>query len=428
MTPNLKTVYGLIMLSNAEEANQIFCKINPEWNLTPFYQRLYESFELILGAGRIVDPIEVINYFRSKGWGDKKLILQISGLTAAVPIGSQMYLTSILSEIEYAYQLHKAQNLAARIKDLVDSGNYTEDKYLEILNSGAITKQISTDENNVQTIFKIVDDHHKAKAGELPGITMPWNTLTKEIILESVDVMIVGARPAMGKTAFAVSLIVNMAFQRELKIAFFSLEMSRKQIMRRIVSNLSVIDSNRIKFGECTSSEIDKIYKLQEAPELDNIHIFEGSHSIKDITQKLSELKRNAGVDIVVIDYLQKIIPRSKGSRYEQVTEVSNGVKMIAQNMHIPVVALAQLSRAGAQVGKLPTLTDLKESGEIEQDASVVTFLHRPEYYGEELTSNGSDSTNVCEFLIAKNREGSVGKFEIGTDLSISKFYDITPY
>lgn len=428
MTPNLKTVYGLIMLSNEQDANKIFLNINPEWNLTPFYQRLYEAFESILSSGRVVDPIELMNYFRSKGWGDKKLASQISSLTSAVQIGSQVYLTSILSEIEYAYQLHKAQNVAARIKDLVDSGNYTEEKYLEILNSGVITKEISIEENNVQTIFKIVEDHEKAKAGELPGITMPWSTLNKEIILENVDVMIVGARPAMGKTAFAVSFIVNMAFSRGLKIAFFSLEMSRKQIMRRIVSNLSVIDSNRIKFGECTSSEIDKIYQVQAAPELNNIYVFEGSHSIKDITQKLSELKRNEGVDIVVIDYLQKIIPRSKGSRYEQVTEVSNGVKMIAQNMHIPVVALAQLSRSGAQVGKLPTLTDLKESGEIEQDASVVTFLHRAEYYGEELTSNGSNSANVCEFLIAKNREGSVGKYELGVDLSISKFYDVTPY
>jgi replicative DNA helicase len=425
MTPNLKTVYGLIMLSNEIDSQDLYSKINPEWNLTQFYERLYEAFGSILAQGKVVDPIEVINYFRLKGWGDKKLPLQISNLTGAIQVGSQMYLTSILSEIEYAYQIHKAKNVAARIQNLIDSDNYTEEKYTEILTSGSIKRtELKTTESNVNTIFKIVEDHHRAKSGDLPGFTMPWRAISKEIILESVDVMIVGARPAMGKTAFAVSFIVNMAMKRGLKIAFFSLEMSRKQIMRRIIANISTIDSNRIKFGECSQSEIDRIYKIQESEDLNNIHIFEGSHSIKDITQKISELKRTQGVDIIVIDYLQKILPKSKGSRYEQVTEVSNGVKMIAQNMHVPVIALAQLSRAGAQVGKLPTLTDLKESGEIEQDASIVTFLHRPEYYGEEMTSNGSNSENICEFLIAKNREGSVGKFELGVDLSTSKFYD----
>jgi replicative DNA helicase len=323
--------------------------------VTPFYQRLYESFEKILSQGRAVDPIEVINHFRENGWADKKLALSISSLASSAHPGTQMYLNSILGEIEHSYQIYKATNISAQIKDLIDSGNYTEEKYLSIIETAKPKRKILPEQSNIDTIFAVVNDHNNAKQGILPGLTMPWLSLQKEIILEDVDVMIVGARPAMGKTAFAVSLIVNMVYSQGLKIAFFSLEMSRKQIVRRIVSNLSSIDSNRIKFGECTASEIDRIYKIQESQELNNITIYEGSHSIKDISQKISELKRNGGVDLVVIDYLQKIIPRSKGSRYEQVTEVSNGVKMIAQNMHVPVIALAQLSRAGAQVGKLPT-------------------------------------------------------------------------
>jgi replicative DNA helicase len=237
--------------------------------------------------------------------------------------------------------------------------------------------------------------------------------------------MVVGARPAMGKTAFAVSLAVNLAFTSGLNVVFFSLEMSKKQIMRRVVSNLAAIDSNRIKYGECSENELKRIYSIQEAAELENLKIFEGSHSLNDITLILSDLKLEKKIDVVVIDYLQKIVPKSKGSRYEQVTEVSNGVKVIAQNMHIPVIALAQLSRDSSKIGKLPTLTDLRESGEIEQDASVVSFLHRPEYYGEELTSNGNRAENICEVLIAKNREGSVGKYEMGVDLSLSKFFDL---
>lgn len=429
MTPNLKTVYGIIMLSNNAEGRQIFNKINPEWNLTPFYQRLYESFDSILSTGSVVDPIQILNYFRDKGWNDKKLALQISSLTQNVNIGSQIYLTSILNEVEFAFQIHKAKQISSKISDLIESDNFTQDKYNAILEAGQIRSGAGVkEESNIETIFQVVEDHIQAKAGVLPGITLPWSCLAKEVILEPVDVMVVGARPAMGKTAFAVSLAVNLAFQKHLHVVIFSLEMSKKQIVRRIVSNLTSIDSNRIKYGECNEREISQIYEVQEQDGLNYIHIFEGSHSIKDITQKLSELKMEEKADLVIIDYLQKIIPRSKGSRYEQVTEVSNGVKMIAQNMKIPTVALAQLSRSGAMVGKLPTLTDLKESGEIEQDASVVAFLHRPEYYGEELTSNGTSAENICEFLIAKNREGSVGKYELGVNLALSKFYNTNPF
>jgi replicative DNA helicase len=426
MNINLKTIYGLIMLSKFDEARDLFSKINPEWNNTEFFERLYKAFDYILGTGKIVDPIEILNFYRSQGWFNKTLPIEISKIVSSVPAGSQIYLNSILGEIDYTYQLSRARFTAAKINELIESDNFSIDRFTELLEKSkpkqTESKRIAS---NTDLIFDVIKDHDNAKAGIIPGIEIGLRTFNKEIVLEPVDVMVIGARPAMGKTAFSVTLAVNMALRNNLKVAFFSLEMSNKQIMRRIVSNIAAIDSNRIKFGECSATELKKINQVQELDELDNIKIFEGSHSIKDITSIVSELKRTSGVDVIIIDYLQKIIPRSKGSRYEQVTEVSNGVKMIAQNMHVPVIALAQLSRNGAQIGKLPTLTDLKESGEIEQDASIVTFLHRPEYYGEEITSNGNNAAGICEVLIAKNREGSVGKYELGTDLSLSKFYDL---
>jgi replicative DNA helicase len=133
------------------------------------------------------------------------------------------------------------------------------------------------------------------------------------------------------------------------------------------------------------------------------------------------ELK-NGPVDAVILDYLQKIQPKTTRSRYEAVTEISNGLKLICQNMKIPVIALAQLSRDSAKIGKRPSLPDLKESGEIEQDASIVAFLHRPEYYGETETYNGNDARDVCEFIIAKNREGQLDLIEFRIDLKTSKF------
>ena len=137
-------------------------------------------------------------------------------------------------------------------------------------------------------------------------------------------------------------------------------------------------------------------------------------------------MKLNKGCDLFIVDYLQKVLPsRSNSSRYEQVTSVSNGIKYISQNMKIPSLCLAQLNRDNAKSGKLPSLPDLRESGEIEQDASIVAFLHRPEYYGEDETSLGYDSKDVCEFLVAKNREGIIDRFEFKVDLKTSQFKEI---
>jgi replicative DNA helicase len=425
MRANLKTIYGLIMISDLRTAQEIYRAINPEWNSTLFYERLYKCFGEILEQNKDVDPISVINYFRAQGVNDKGIALKISNLTKEVPNGAHLMINSILGEVEYFFQINKAKIAASKINELIDSDNFTNDKLNEILDAAKPIQAINLERSNIETIFDIVNDHNRTKNGELPGIDLGWSTFHNEIILEDVDVMVVGARPAMGKTAFAVSLAINQAFKRERHVVFFSLEMSKKQIMRRIIANLSAIDSNRIKYGECSDAEIKRIYSIQGEDALSNIHIYEGSRTINDISIILSDLKREGKADIVIIDYLQKILPKSKGSRYEQVTEVSNGVKRISQNMKIPCVALAQLSRDSAKIGKLPTLTDLKESGEIEQDASIVAFLHRPEYYGEEITSNGNNAENVAEILVAKNREGSVGKFEMGVNLSLSKFHAI---
>ena len=229
--------------------------------------------------------------------------------------------------------------------------------------------------------------------------------------------MIIGARPAMGKTAFSVDLMVRLINNGK-RVCFFSLEMSKKQIMRRIMANISGIDSNKIKFGNLTKNEFNRICELDQLPQLDNLKIYDGSHTINEIASKLND----SNFDVFIVDYLQKVTPKSTRSRYDSVTEISNGLKHICMNQKIPCVALAQLSRDSAKLGKRPSLPDLRESGEIEQDGSIVAFLHRPEYYGETETFNGDDATNICEFIVAKNREGETGIFEMKIDLATSRF------
>jgi replicative DNA helicase len=229
----------------------------------------------------------------------------------------------------------------------------------------------------------------------------------------------------LGKTAFVVSTAVKMALSGR-RVMIFALEMSRLQMMRRIVANLTAIDSNVIKYGECNSYQMEMINRVQELPELDNIIIIEGSQTISDIARHIQSSKP----DVAFVDYLQKIKPDGNLDLYTAVTKASNGLKEISQMQHVPIIAMAQLSRPEShRAGKRPSLPDLRQSGEIEQDASIVGFIHRPEYYGDELLEDGTLAAGMSEVIIAKNREGEVGVYPMRVNLKISKFmdYDSTP-
>lgn len=426
MSKLLKRVYGLILTTKRNEQIQLFDAIKESWNKTQFEKNLYSVVGDLLDQNKEVDILTVNIEFKNRGLFTKDVSMQISQYANGIPSDAFLSINQTLSLIHYQNDVETAKNASEKINQLIDSENFTKDGFLKIIETA--TKEIETKErvnkSNPEIIFEILERHNKRKKGEKFGIDLGFITLKDSIEIENVDVMIVGARPAMGKTAFAVQTLINTAIRQNKRVAFFSLEMSSAQIMRRIIGNLGDIDTMKIKNGECNSEELDRIFMIQEMPELDNIKIFEGSHNIRQIGIAINEMTVNGGCDFVIIDYLQKILPTGNRSRYEQVTQISNGVKYIAQNLKIPIMALAQLSRNSAQIGKLPTLTDLKESGEIEQDASIVTFLHRPEYYGEDLTSDGTPSEGVCEFLIAKNREGNIGKYELNVNLATSKFFD----
>jgi replicative DNA helicase len=426
MNKLLKRVYGLILTAPKADQTKLYDALRESWNKTTFEKNLYSIIGDLLDQNKDVDVLTVTMEFKNRGLFTKENAVKVSQYASGVPSDAFLSINQTLALIDYQNNVEAAKNASQKITQLIDSENFTKDGFLKIIETA--TKQIETKErvnkSNPEIIFEILERHNKRKKGEKFGIDLGFITLRDSIEVEEVDVMIVGARPAMGKTAFSVQCLINTAIRQNKRVAFFSLEMSSAQIMRRIIGNLAEIDTMKIKNGECNADELDRIYMIQEMPELENIKIFEGSHNIRQIGIAVNEMVLNGGCDFIIIDYLQKILPTGNRSRYEQVTQISNGVKYLAANLKIPILALAQLSRNSAQVGKLPTLTDLKESGEIEQDASIVTFLHRPEYYGEDLTSDGNPAAGVCEFLIAKNREGNIGKHELNVNLATSKFFD----
>lgn len=419
----IEQIFGLMMHQSKEDCIETFNRIDERFLKTGFQKRIHQAIGQLIKERKAIDLLTITMQFKENGWFDQKIVVQISQLTSqSYSLTSTLRLSSMFEQCIQELVFEKALSIRNQIDVLLESENLTLTKFQEIIQSGNDVKfEEKKEKSNVDVIFDVVKDHIDAKQGIICGTQIGYSFLNQVVLLEAVDVMIVGARPAMGKTAFGVNTLIKMAFQGK-KVAFFALEMTKKQMVRRILANISGIDSNKIKFGNCNEEEMQKIYAIQELDIWKDIFIFEGSHSINDIASEMNKLKREHKIDLFFVDYIQKIQPKSARSRYEVVSEISNGLKLICQNLLIPCVAFAQLSRDSSKMGKRPSLPDLKESGEIEQDASIVAFLHRPEYYGETETYNGNDSANVCELLIAKNREGELGIWEMKVDLKTSKF------
>ena len=428
-TDALSRIYALILRSDNASGIKLHQNINAEWNITALHKEMHKEIGDMLREGLETNLMTIVSRMReSKGW-NKEFTVQISRMTSTLSHLDQFNYKVLFVEMEYEYTKRRAEVFMSRLQGYVGMDNFSPDEYklwLEEELKSSTTERVK-EKSNVQIIFDVMDSHTRAKRGEVSGIQLGYSILNRVVLLEDVDMMVVGARPAMGKTAFAISTAIKCAFQQGLKVAFFALEMSKEQVMRRVLANVASVDSNRIKYGECNDFELSKINKVQEMEELSNIHIFEGTHTIKDIVSEVAKLKASGGIDIVIVDYLQKISSRTTTNRFDIVSGASNGLKSMAQNLHVPVLALAQLSRDSSKLGKRPSLPDLRESGDIEQDTSIVAFIHRPEYYGEYEMEDGNSSEGIAEFIIGKNREGDVGVYEMQVSLKTSKFLDSVP-
>jgi replicative DNA helicase len=321
-----------------------------------------------------------------------------------------------------------AEVMMAKVSKSIQNDTFTLAKYRGLMDEVVkeMDEVVIPRESNKDTILEVMKSHDRAKAGDVNGIVLPFNTFTRVVLLEEVDLMVMGARPAMGKTAWAISCAADWVTKMGLKVVIFALEMSRTQMMRRVLAHQSRVNSNHIKYGEMTEAESGRVMKVWNDELEKNLHIVEGSQTSGDIAAEITRRKADGGCDVVIVDYLQKIRPTNpKQSIFETVTFASNDLKSISQNLRIPIMALAQLSRDSAKAGKRPSLPDLRQSGEIEQDASLVGFIHRPEYYGDLDMESGGSSTGMAEIIIAKNREGDCGIYQMSVDLSTSRFSDV---
>lgn len=242
--------------------------------------------------------------------------------------------------------------------------------------------------------------------------------------LHDSDLIIVAARPAMGKSAFAINIATNVAVQAKKGVAIFNLEMSKDQVGNRILCCEALVDSNKVRTGQLEDDDWVKLAstltRLSEAP----IYIDDTAGiSIMEIRAKCRKLKIEKDIGLVVIDYLQLIQGSGKknASREQEISEISRSLKILAKELQIPVIALSQLSRSvEKRDDKRPMLSDLRESGAIEQDADQVIFLYRDDYYNED-----SEKKNVAEVILAKHRGGSTGTIDLAWLPSYTKFANL---
>ena len=236
------------------------------------------------------------------------------------------------------------------------------------------------------------------------------------------DLIIIAARPSMGKTALALNLAANVA--REHNVAFFSLEMSKAQLGNRLLAADGMINANRLQQGKLNDNEKSYLAAATEHLEKIKLDIDDtGALSMYDLKQRARKLHREKGLELIIVDYLQLIRASKeyKGNRVQEVSEISRELKALAREMDIPIIALSQLSRSvELRADKRPQLSDLRESGSIEQDADVVIFLYRDEYYDKD-----TQLSNVAEIIVAKNRNGKTTNFKMHYEPNYLLFSDL---
>ena len=337
---------------------------------------------------------------------------------------AQKYIQRELIRISSEIQV-KSYDDSMELDDLID---YAESSLFKVT-EGNISKESQPIKPLLREAIERIEENAKKPDG-LSGIASGFSKLDKITSgWQNTDLMIIASRPAMGKTAFALTMARNMAVLKQVPVAVFSLEMSSLQLVNRLIAAETELGSEKIKSGKLEEWEWElfnrRIKNLENAP----LYIDDTpALSVFEFRAKCRRLKMQYDIGIVIVDYLQLMTAGTdvRGNREQEVSTISRNLKAIAKEINVPIIALSQLNRSvESRDGKRPQLSDLRESGAIEQDADMVMFIHRPEYYGITQDADGNSLIGVAEIIIAKHRNGSVGDVQLAFKASLAKFTDI---
>lgn len=389
---------------------------------------IYECMIKLSNKNEPIDLITLTEELRKEGHlDDVGGISYITSLSTIVPTTSNVkYYADIVKEKSVLRKLIKASN------EIISLGYDGSLKIEEVLDKAE--KQIfdisqekaSDDFKSINTVlmdaYDTIERLYTSKT-EITGVTTGFKDLNKRINgMQRTDLILIAARPAMGKTAFSLNLVQNAALKGNASVAVFSLEMSKEQLVQRMLSSQSSVELKKIKTGKLGENDWPRVIDAMAVLSNAKIYIDDTPGiKISELRSKCRKLKIEQGLDLILIDYLQLMEGDGNNeSRQQEISKISRSLKIIAKELNCPVVALSQLSRAPEQrADHRPMLSDLRESGAIEQDADIVMFLYRDEYYHPD-----SEKKNIGEVIVAKNRHGETGAVELVWLGEVQKFAD----
>lgn len=418
-----KVVLGALMID--KDAFTVVSEIvRPETFYEPRHQKIFHAIRSLNIQEQPVDIMTVIEQLRKEGSLD-----DVGGPAYVVELSSRV---ASSAHIEYHSKILAQKFLARQLISFaskLETEAFDETVDVDELMQRAEGGLFELSQNNMKKDYSHIDpilmEAHKIllkasqNKGGLTGVPTGYNKLD-EITSgwQASDLIIIAGRPAMGKTSFALSLAKNIAVDYQQPIAFFSLEMNSVQLVNRLISNVCQVPGSKLLNGQLTPDEWERLdtnlHKLEGAP----VYIDDTPGlSVFELRTKARRLKKEHNISILMIDYLQLMNASGMkfNSRQEEVSTISRSLKGLAKELDIPVIALSQLNRtvetrAGEGIdGKRPQLSDLRESGAIEQDADMVLFVHRPEYYHIYEDSNHNDLRGMAQIIIAKHRKGATG-------------------
>ena len=360
-------------------------------------------------------------------------------------VGGIAYLSALLNAVPTAVHVEyygKIVERTATLRRLIDAGSqivaigYRDGVETEEALDAAeraifdVSQRRST--KDFQSIAEVLDrffdqiDYMQQHRGDVVGVATGYTDLDQLTGgLQKSDLIIIAARPSVGKTAFALGMAYGAAVQNGKTVGVFSLEMSAEQLVQRLLSTETGVDSHRLRLGQIDDNEWDRISRafgrLAEA----NIFIDDQAGAgIMDVRSKARRLQAEHGVDLIIVDYLQLMSGRRSENRVQEISEISRGLKGLARELNVPVIALSQLSRAvESRSDHRPMLSDLRESGSIEQDADIVMFIYRDEVYDTDTEKKG-----IAEIIVAKHRNGPVGSINLRFFDRTARFADLELY
>jgi replicative DNA helicase len=430
-----EAVLGAIMLEK-DAILQIIDLLKPESFYKDEHQKIFQAIIDLTSSNRAIDLLTVTEELRKKKQldevGGPVYITQLTSQVASAAhvefharIVAQKHIQRELIRVSSEIQ-SRAFDASTDVDDLLD---FSEAELFNIA-QGNIKKE--SQKVNVLIKEAILQMEEASKRADsligipsgftkLDGLTNGW---------QNSDLVIIAARPSMGKTAFVLTMARNMAVEHNRSVAIFSLEMASLQLVNRLIVAETELPSNRIRNGKLADFEWEQLdYKIKNLVEAPIFIDDTPAISIFELRAKARRLKRQHNIDILIIDYLQLMTGTAdtRGNREQEVSMISRSLKGIAKELNIPVIALSQLNRSVEirSGNKRPQLSDLRESGAIEQDADMVMFIHRPEKYGLMEDENGNSLRGLAEIILAKHRNGPIGDVILKFKDEFAKFTEM---